>query len=172
MPPPGEDEQGHRDDQPYQHPQHDGLVDPRAGGGLPGRKLRSGTMANSIAAYQVPNGGKNDVLPNAIGMATHNAKHGQGDQDQADSEVEDQRSLGPVQRDDHVVEDIRVAVSSGSWTRVTLTSQPSNDPVTSTRAAMHFRGSPTGEDIGRDLIGFVGVERPVAGIAVCLDGGG
>ena len=33
-------------------------------------------MANSIAAYHVENGGKNDVLPNAIGMATISAKTG------------------------------------------------------------------------------------------------
>lgn len=33
-------------------------------------------MANSIAAYHVENGGKNDVAPNAVGMATHNAKAG------------------------------------------------------------------------------------------------
>ena len=60
-------------------------------GGLPGRKLRSGTMANSIAAYHVTNGGKNVVLPNNIGMATHNAKTGKAIKYQADSQVEDQR---------------------------------------------------------------------------------
>ncbi len=46
------------------------------GGGEAGKKLRRGTMANSIAAFHVENGGKNDVAPNAIGMATHNAKAG------------------------------------------------------------------------------------------------
>jgi hypothetical protein len=46
------------------------------GGGEPGRMLRSGTMANSIAAYHVENGGKNFLLPNAIGMATISAKVG------------------------------------------------------------------------------------------------
>jgi len=33
------------------------------GGGEPGKKLRSGTMANSVAAYHVEYGGKDDVLP-------------------------------------------------------------------------------------------------------------
>lgn len=36
--------------------------------------LRSGTMANSIAPHHVVSGGKNEVLPNATGMATHSAK--------------------------------------------------------------------------------------------------
>src|SRR5262249_29775528 len=45
-------------------------------GGLPGRIFRSGTMANSIAPYHVVIGGKNEVLPNATGMATHNANAG------------------------------------------------------------------------------------------------
>src|ERR1700744_1780120 len=46
------------------------------GGGAPGRMLRSGTMANRFAAYHVANGGKNFLLPNAIGMATNSAKVG------------------------------------------------------------------------------------------------
>ncbi len=47
------------------------------GGGLPGRKFRSGTMANSIAAYHVQNGGKNDVRPNTIGNG-HPQRQGAG----------------------------------------------------------------------------------------------
>src|SRR6201993_2275983 len=46
------------------------------GGGAPGRMLRSGTMANRFAAYHVANGGKNFLLPSAIGMATNSAKVG------------------------------------------------------------------------------------------------
>ena len=36
------------------------------GGGEPGRKLRMGMTANSIAANHVTNGGTNFRLPNAI----------------------------------------------------------------------------------------------------------
>ena len=43
-------------------------------GGLPGKMLRSGTMAKSIAPYHVVSGGRKDVLPSATGMATHNAR--------------------------------------------------------------------------------------------------
>ena len=82
-------------------------------GGPPGRMLRSGTIANSIAAYHVINGGKNDVLPSAIGNGHPQRQHRQGDEDQADPEVEDQRALGPVQRDDDVVLDIRVGIRRG-----------------------------------------------------------
>src|ERR1700753_3122085 len=46
------------------------------GGGAPGRVVRSGTMANRFAAYQVASGGTNCLRPSAIGMATNSAKVG------------------------------------------------------------------------------------------------
>ncbi|BBY39032.1 hypothetical protein MMAN_31660 [Mycobacterium mantenii] len=64
--------------------------------------LRSGTIANRFAAYQVANGGRNFRLPSAIGIATSSARVGRADQHQADTEVEDQRTLGPLQGDDDV----------------------------------------------------------------------
>src|ERR1700712_913312 len=45
-------------------------------GGFPGKMLRNGTTANSMAANQETNGGRNFFLPNAIGIATHSAKAG------------------------------------------------------------------------------------------------
>jgi len=46
------------------NPQHEGLVDPRAQAvGEPGRKLRMGMTANSIAANHVTNGGTNSACP-------------------------------------------------------------------------------------------------------------
>ena len=103
-------------------------------GGLPGRKLRSGTMANSIAAYQVPNGGKNVVRPNNIGMATHNAKTGRAI---IIRQIPRSRINGPFDLCNVMITLSRLfgfSVSSASWTRRTFTSQPSNDPVTSIRA--------------------------------------
>lgn len=45
-------------------------------GGEPGRIVRSGTTANNIAAYQVPNGGWNFLRPVIIWMATNKANVG------------------------------------------------------------------------------------------------
>ncbi len=142
------------------------------GGGEPGKKLRSGTMANSIAAYHVENGGKNDVLPNAIGMATINAKAGRADEDQAEPQVENQWALGPVQRDDHVVQGylgcgVLGVVDAG------------DAHVPAVQLSGYFHTGPwlcpvlasAGEHVGRDFVGFVRVEWPVSGIAVRLDRG-
>ena len=74
------------------------------GGGAPGRMLRSGTMANRFAAYQVANGGTNFLRPNAIGMATNSAKVGRLIKDHDDAQVEDQRALGPMQGEDHIAD--------------------------------------------------------------------
>src|SRR5947209_1938949 len=46
------------------------------GGGAPGRMLRNGTIAKRFAAYQLANGGRNFLLPTAMGMATNSAKVG------------------------------------------------------------------------------------------------
>src|SRR6201987_2889143 len=80
-------------------------------------------------------------------------QRGQGEKDQADTQVEDQRPLGPVQGDD------QLSGRSDSWlaspTRWTLTSQPSNAPVTSTRAGMYWRASPWPTSTSADRVSVV-----------------
>jgi hypothetical protein len=102
-------------------------------GGLPGRMLRSGTMAKSMAPYHVMNGGTNDVLPRAIGMATHDASTGSAIRTR---QTPTSKISGPLDLCNVIVTSSYTSGlgSSGSWTRVTLASQPSSFPATSTRA--------------------------------------
>ncbi len=53
---------------------------------------RNGTMANRFAAYHVTNGGKNFLLPNAMGMATSSAKVGRL---MRTRQIPGRRSVGP-----------------------------------------------------------------------------
>src|SRR6185437_5102831 len=89
------------------------------GGGEPGRIFRSGTIANSIAAYHVMNGGRNVVLPNAIGMATHNASVGRVIKTR---QIPRSKISGPLDLCSVMITSSRLlgSLSPGSWTRVTL----------------------------------------------------
>src|ERR1700742_4395455 len=103
--------------------------------------LRSGTMANSIAPYHVVIGGKNEVLPSATGTATHNANAGRAIRTRM---MPRSKISGPLDLCNVMITLSRESGlgSSGSWTRVAVASQPSNFPVTSTRAADFSREGP------------------------------
>src|SRR5262249_16703907 len=95
---------------------------------------------------------------------------GQADQDQEDSEVEDQRTLGPLQGDDHVVETVRVFGVLGVVDAF-------GGHIPAVQVSGHFHPGPylvvvtPGEDQTRDFIGPVRVEWPVTRVTVRLDRG-
>ncbi|CKV04040.1 Uncharacterised protein [Mycobacterium tuberculosis] len=104
-------------------------------GGEPGRIVRSGTTANNIAAYQVPNGGWNFLRPVIIWMATNKANVGNVI---STRQMPRSKTSGPL-----ALFRVMMTLSGRSevWllspTRTALMSQPSSDPVTSTRAGTY-----------------------------------
>ena len=67
-------------------------------------------MANSIAPYHVVIGGKNEVRPNATGMATHNANTGRAIRTRQIPTSKISRPLAQVQGNGHVVLHIGVGI--------------------------------------------------------------
>lgn len=114
------------------------------GGGAPGRMLRSGTMANRLAAYQVANGGRNLRRPIAMGIATSSARVGRLI---STRQIPRSKISGPLARFSVMTTSPLslprcVGSAAGSRTRSTVICQPSRAPVTSTRAGTFFRLSP------------------------------
>src|ERR1700761_8654708 len=130
------------------------------GGGEPGRIFRSGTIANSIAAYQVPNGGTNFLLPITIGMATNNARVGSAT---STTQMNMSKTSGPLARfivmTSCASSSPRELTSLVSSTRLTSTSQPSNPPVTSTRAGIFLRSSPDPMKVSAEIFSVLYVSN-------------
>src|ERR1700743_236149 len=114
------------------------------GGGAPGRMLRSGTMANRLAAYHVANGGRNLRLPRAIGMATNSARVGRLTRTRQipRSKINGPLALRRVMTTFPLSVAREVGSALGSLIRLSLMAQPSRFPVTSTRAGTFLRLSP------------------------------